>query len=113
MKDDGNIIQRPFSAVDASKLIVLEPGRTFQVVLQSNPTTGYGWDLSINSPNVVKEVAKNYVADSSGRIGVGGETTWTLRTHASGIAKLTFSYGRSWATDSTATRTVIFSINVR
>jgi len=112
-KDDGNVIQRPFSAVDASKVIVLEPGRTFQIVLQSNPTTGYGWHLSIDQPNVVKEVAENYIADSSGRVGVGGETTWTLRTHVSGIAKLTFSYGRSWATDSPVTRTVNFSINVR
>jgi predicted secreted protein len=112
-KDDGSVRKRLFSSVDASREIVLAPNRTFEIVLPSNPSTGYDWVLSINHPEVVQNVSHSFTPDSSGRVGVSGETTWSLRTSKTGETKLTFSYKRQWETDTKPTRMVTFSINVR
>ena len=44
-KSGDGVIDRPFSAVDASREIVLAPERSFEIVLPSNPTTGYSWTV--------------------------------------------------------------------
>ncbi|MBC8309474.1 MAG: protease inhibitor I42 family protein [Phycisphaerales bacterium] len=112
-KDDGSVRKRSFSSADASREIVLAPNRTFEIVLPSNPSTGYDWVLSINHPEVVHNVSHRYTPDSSGRVGVSGETTWSLRTGKTGETKLTFSYKRQWETDVLPTRVEVFTIDVR
>jgi predicted secreted protein len=112
-KDDGSIISRPFSSVDANREIVLAPNHTFEIVLPSNPTTGYEWTLEIDKTNIVRNIAHKFVADSSGRVGVGGNTIWTLRTGRTGNALLTFKYCRSWEKDTPPTRVETFTMSVR
>ena len=113
LTNDGSVIDRPFSAVDASREIVLAPGRTFEIVLPSNPTTGYGWELNIANTNVVRDISHQYVPDVSKRVGVGGNTTWSLGTSDVGSTTVEFSYGRPWEKDTPPTRVVSFSITVR
>ena len=112
-KNDGSVITRPFSAVDANRNIVLAPNHTFEIVLPSNPTTGYDWNVLVSNPDVVGDVSSKYSKDASGRIGAGGATTWTLRTGKIGETTLAFSYLRPWEKDTVPTRVVIFTINVR
>ncbi len=112
-KNDGSVIARPFSAVDEDRVIVLSPNHTFEIVLPSNPTTGYSWDVQISNPNVVTNNSQKYVPDRSGRIGVGGTSTWTLRTESVGETELVFSYLRPWEKDIEPTRVVKFTIHVR
>jgi inhibitor of cysteine peptidase len=112
-KDDGSVISRPFSAVDTNREIVLAPNHTFEIVLPSNPTTGYDWTIEINNSNIVRTISHKFVADSSGRVGLGGNTTWTLRTGITGDAILTFKYGRPWEKDTPPTRVETFTMNVR
>ena len=111
--EERRIISRPFSPVDANSEIVLATNHTFEIVLPSNPTTGYSWSLHIDQPSVVRTISDQYIADSSGRVGVGGNTTWTLSTGDSRTAILTFSYNRSWEKDIPPSRVVVFTINVR
>jgi len=111
--EDSNVISRPFSSVDSSSDIVLATNQTFEIVLPSNPTTGYSWSLHIDQPLVVRTISDQYVADSSGRVGVGGNTTWLLDTGNSGTAALTFSYNRSWEKEIPPSRVVVFTIDVR
>ena len=113
LTNDGSVIDRPFSAVDANREIVLGPNRTFEIVLQSNPTTGYDWLLNITNTNVVHDSSHQYVPGSSNRVGVGGNTTWSLLTRDVGSTTLEFSYGRPWEKDTLPTRVVTFSITVR
>ncbi len=112
-KNDGSVITRPFSAVDQDRVIVLSPSHAFEIVLPSNPTTGYSWALHISNSDVVKNVSQKYVPHASGRVGVGGNTTWTLRTAKVGETELEFSYLRQWEKDAEPTRVVNFTIHVR
>lgn len=112
-KNDGSVITRPFSAVDQDRVIVLSPNHSFEIVLPSNPTTGYSWDVHVSNSDIVNNVAQKYVPDASGRVGVGGNTTWTLRTEKAGETELVFSYLRTWEKEVQPTRIVKFTIHVR
>ncbi|MGY8753317.1 MAG: protease inhibitor I42 family protein [Phycisphaerales bacterium] len=112
-KDGTEAINRPFSSVDSERDIVISSGRTFEIVLPSNPTTGYTWELEIQNPTIIKDVSSNFVADASGRIGVGGATTWKLRADGQGETALTFSYHRPWEEKVSPTKVVTFTISVR
>ena len=111
-RGDG-IIERPFTSVDASREIVLAPERAFEIVLPSNPTTGFTWELQIENPKTVREVSKSYLADRSNRVGVGGNTTWSLKAGVAGKTTLKFMYRKSWEKDTQPTRIVTFTILVR
>mgnify|MGYP006419442063 CR=1 FL=1 len=111
-KDEAEIITRPFSAVDSDRQIVLSLGRIFEIMLPSNPTTGYGWNLSVENPSIVLNRSHKYLADSKGRVGVGGKTNWTLKAVARGDTTLTFSYQRPWEEKTEPTKVVTFSISV-
>jgi inhibitor of cysteine peptidase len=112
-KDTGEVITKPLTAVDSNREVVLSQNRLFRIVLPSNPTTGYAWNVVVDNPNVITVDSSKYDADSSGRVGVGGETTWVLRTRNKGNATLNFSYQRAWEEDIPPTRVVKFLLNVR
>lgn len=112
-KDGTEAITRPFSEVDSERKIVLSVGRTFEIVLPSNPTTGYTWTLVSDNPNVVAEQSNKYVSDVSGRVGVGGNTTWSLKARSHGEAVLVFTYQRPWEENVAPTKTVTFTVSVR
>ena len=112
-KEASTALTKPLTAADTNREIVLSQGHLFHVVLPSNPTTGYSWNSTVDNATIVSVDSKKYVADVSNRIGVGGETTWTLRTHKKGNAKITFSYQRPWEENTAPTREVTFSISVR
>ena len=95
-KSGDGVIDRPFSAVDASREIVLAPERSFEIVLPSNPTTGYSWTVTIEDVHVVQNVSHEYVADRSNRVGVGGNTTWSFQTRSAGKTAVTYLYQKSW-----------------
>ena len=65
--NEGQVISRPFSAVDADRKIVIAPNYQFEIVLQSNPSTGYDWVLEIDNPSVVSASSFRYIPDRSGR----------------------------------------------
>jgi len=112
-KEDAAMISRPFSSVDSNRTIVLAPNRSFEIVLPSNPTTGFDWSLHVDNPSVVKNISHKFKADFSGRVGVPGITTWSLRTSGTGEAKLLFSYKRAWEKETAPARVETFTISVR
>ena len=85
----------------------------FNIELQSNPTTGYEWSLTMNPEGIISRKSKNYTSSASGRVGVGGIMSWTLASKKIGATTLTFKYHRPWEKDVEPTREVVFNINVR
>jgi inhibitor of cysteine peptidase len=73
-------------------------GQDFTISLQSNPTTGYQWQL--DGPldeKVVKYVSKEYKADQSGgteNVGAGGVEVWTFKAVGKGGADIKMKYVR-------------------
>jgi inhibitor of cysteine peptidase len=107
------MITRPFLPVDTDRTIVLAQNRTFEIVLPSNPSTGYDWELQIENPKAVENKSHTFTAHPSGRIGAPGTTTWKLRTGSKGETKLHFSYRIAWDKSKPPTREETFTISVR
>jgi predicted secreted protein len=110
-EDDS--ISRPFTAADAQHSNTIAPNRVFTIELQGNPTTGYEWSLSVEPKGVVSIKSKEFIADASGRVGVGGIMSWKLSTKKVGTTTMKFSYSRPWETDVKPAREIVFNFKVR
>jgi inhibitor of cysteine peptidase len=90
-------------------------GQDFTISLQSNPTTGYQWQL--DGPldeKVVKYVSKEYRADQSGgteNVGAGGVEVWTFKAVGKGGADIKMKYVRPSETGKPAEQRV-FKVTV-
>jgi inhibitor of cysteine peptidase len=99
------------TADDNGASIMLPVGATVQVVLESNPTTGYNWRLAQSDPAVLKLEQQGYQPSAPVRAGSGGENHWSFSALAPGTTTLQLEYVRSW--EKTApTRTFSATITV-
>lgn len=72
-------------------------GEEFQVVLPSNPTTGFRWALGKKlDKNKISLVSSDYVPSKPQLTGSGGNEVWIFKAVKSGKTKILFEYSRSW-----------------
>ncbi|MBN1630348.1 MAG: protease inhibitor I42 family protein [Thermoleophilia bacterium] len=83
---------------DNGTTVAVKPGDTIDVILEGNPTTGYGWsvDLSDEDAAILEQVGEPSYVPDSGLIGAGGTYTFTFRALAAGDATLALHYSRVW-----------------
>lgn len=67
----------------------------FQITLDSNPSTGYGWEVIYN-PKYLKLISQNYVSSDSNIVGAPGKEIFTFKAIKIGQTKITFNYQRTW-----------------
>lgn len=88
---------------------------TFEVVLKSNPSTGYSWKWIKEQPSkIVDSISSTYIQDKSqpNMVGVGGNEIWKFKGKEIGVDTLKFEYCRSWDKNSTVeTKKIIVKIN--
>lgn len=88
-------------------------GRTFTLVLDANPTTGYSWSQTIKDTNVVTYVDNAYVATPRDPqvVGGGGTDTFTFKAVGKGTTTITLVYARPWESVPPAqTRTIVVTV---
>lgn len=88
-----------FDVVAPSESVNLTRGQTWNLSLDSNPTTGYSWQTQVSpeGQDVIK-VTSEYAAAQHpvGMTGVGGKHTWTVTAVKQGEAKVELRYVRPW-----------------
>ena len=109
----GDIIERPFTAHDATRSLVLAVGRDFRIELPSNPSTGFDWSSRVEPRDVIAATGRHHEVDESGRLGAAGKTTFTFRSQRPGNATIHFAYGQPAAGGGPPSRTVVFRVTVR
>lgn len=80
--------------------IAVKPGQSFSIRLNSNPTTGYGWQ--IQNPidkSLLVIVNKTFTPKSKKLVGSPGKETWQFKALGKGTVFITFAYKRSWESD--------------
>ncbi|MCC6421969.1 MAG: protease inhibitor I42 family protein [Phycisphaerales bacterium] len=89
MRGNGGV----YTAADAGRTISVEAGGRFDLVLNSNPSTGYHWKLA-QAPDgdIVRLYHNDYTTDSPGTIGGGGHETWTFRAASPGSTTIQMQY---------------------
>lgn len=99
---------------DPALPIEVRPGSEFTIVLESNPTTGYGWKISDDLDKtklVVTEV--RHRQDKKKLLGSPGKDFWTFRTLNEGTAAIAFEYVRPWEKDVPPVKRSIFTLVIK
>lgn len=75
----------------------LEIGAPFEVIVESNPTTGYYWYCEVTSNAQIAIEDDTYIADPApeGLVGSGGRQVFTLLAEAAGDGEMACSHQRS------------------
>ena len=95
--------------------ISVEIEGTFGISLESNPTTGYEWDVKECDYSVLELVNTDYVTaknQSPPVVGAGGLQKWTFRGLKDGETTLKLVYLRSWEGEDSAVNEYLLHITV-
>ncbi len=93
--------------------VALEVGQTLVLSLESNPTTGYGWQIAELDEALLKETDHQYKADWPVLIGSGGKEVWRFQAQSSGSTTLRLEYRRPWEKDVEPIQTFSVQVVVR
>jgi len=88
-------------------------GQDIVIALESNPTTGYGWQVGgrVDSA-IVAQISSDYEPSPSTALGAGGHQRWTFRAVGRGTTTIRLDYARPWELTSPVKSTT-FTLVVR
>ncbi len=96
---EGDVV---LGAEDDGSVIELSAGRALVVTLESNPTTGYSWEVSEVDESVLVQMGepefKEAATEGEQVVGAGGTETFYFAS-AAGETTLTLVYHRPWEED--------------
>ena len=84
---------------DNGKQIAVRPGEILTLTLESNPTTGYSWQVMELDSAVLTQVSDPEYKQSSGAeglVGAGGTETFRFKAVGSSETTLELGYTRPW-----------------
>lgn len=85
-----NLLPEP---TDPTQLLTVPAGETFDLVVPSNPSTGYHWNILPElDTNLVEFVEQNYFAEQPATVGSGGVDVWTFRAVSAGDTTVVLGY---------------------
>ncbi|MBI5301384.1 MAG: protease inhibitor I42 family protein [Chloroflexi bacterium] len=92
-------------------------GQTLFVTLESNPSTGYRWDVVEIDGAVLRQssesVFKSFSISNPPLLGMGGTETFRFETLGAGMTTLKMVYHRVWENDVPPLKTFTVQVAVR
>lgn len=83
-----------------SNVIRTNVSKDFTIALDSNPTTGYKWEIaSPFNTKLLKLIDSNYIPAETDLIGTPGKEDWVFRAIKQGKTIISFNYLRPWEKD--------------
>lgn len=99
---------------DPAMPITTKPGGEISIVLDSNPTTGYGWSVEGNvDGGIVKMKGRDFRQPRTRLAGAGGADVFRFRAIVKGETVVFFRYARPWEKGVEPIRKAAFLIIVR
>ena len=102
------------TAQDNGKVVSAALGNLIRITLESNPSTGYNWELRDFEYGAADFYASDVVARKSGNVFVGapGNTILTLQAVKAGTQQITAVYRRPWEAPDQVAATFSFQLEV-
>lgn len=90
-----------FDINDSGSQVEVKKGQTLVISLESNPSTGYSWDVMEIDESILKQDGESeFISSQSGDIvGAGGVELLRFETTGVGITYLELGYRRVWEED--------------
>ena len=93
----GPNVDVPEPDFDVQNALIAKVGEEFSIPLESNPTTGYQWQLAYElEEGVLELIGSEYAPPASDLVGAGGVEFWSFRCLAPGKTVIAFKYVRPW-----------------
>ncbi len=107
-------VDKTLTNADNKSEVALQVGDTLTVELNSNPSTGYSWQISTVDAKVLQPVGEPQfsLGNKTPVPGAGGTQTFTFNAVGKGKTTLTLIYVRPWETTVTPTPNDVWSVNV-
>jgi len=96
----------------AGSTVAIEVGGELTITLPANPSTGYSWVVSSNSPAFLTEIGEPEFSVESDLIGAGGAMTFRFAGTTTGQGDLQLDYLRPWE-EAAPLETYLVTVNVR
>jgi inhibitor of cysteine peptidase len=81
---------------DDGRQIQIRPGQELIITLESNPTTGYSWQVRQLDERVIQQLGEAAFQEDSALLGAGGVEVLTFRALQGGETSLELVYQRPW-----------------
>jgi inhibitor of cysteine peptidase len=106
-----------FFAIRVAKndnIIEATVGKSFTITLDSNPTTGYQWQVARQmDTGMVELIDSQYIAPKTDLVGAPGKEEWHFKAIKEGKAIISFEYVRPWEKDELPGQQESFIVIVR
>lgn len=89
-------------AAEDGKKVEVQQGKLLTITLDSNPSTGYTWEVTQSGDPLLKQKGEALFTQSAGSekvVGAGGTQTFRFETTGTGETTLKLIYHRSWEKD--------------
>jgi len=86
-------------ANDNGRQIDLQKGQTLVITLESNPTTGFMWEVVELDESILRQMGEAEFQPESEALGAGGTETFRFQAMSPGQAALKLVYHRPWEED--------------
>jgi inhibitor of cysteine peptidase len=83
-------------ADDDGREVHLQMGQTLVVTLESNPSTGYRWEVAVNDAAILRPMGEPQFQPESAAIGAGGMEIFRFEAVGIGRTHLELIYRRPW-----------------
>jgi predicted secreted protein len=97
---------------DPAQPIEVQTGEMFHIVVDSNPSTGYHWEI-VGELNGVEFVSREYTEDEPVIPGSGGVDVWIFKAVSSGETQITLGNYPPGVTDGEPEQSATFSVIIK
>ena len=103
----------PVGFTDPGSVFEVDVGDEVTIVLESNATTGYAWELEVPLlEDVIRLVGDEYVAPDTDLVGAGGRQELTFEAVGVGTAEVSLWYVRSFDDPKEPAERAVFDVVV-
>lgn len=106
----------PLTDKDNGKQVTLAIGQELTLALESNPSTGFAWEVAdLNAGLLVQVGDPEYKAPQSGAplVGAAGTQVFHFKAKAAGQVELKLNYRRAWEKDVPPAKTYTVTLTIR
>jgi predicted secreted protein len=112
----GNTTNSPtsFEISDPAKILSAAAGSEFKIVIESNQSTGYHWDLVDElDESAVQFVSNEFKGGEPAMTGSGGVEVWTFKAVSPGETQITLGYYPPSNEPTKPQQTVTFTVKIK
>jgi len=101
----------------ANKKIEAVAGKTFDIKLEQNASTGYSWtykaDSQLKLVKASEQATPSKSKDGDPIVGAPTNKTWTFKATKPGTYKVSFKYEREWEKGAKPVQTIIYTVHIK